>query len=252
MGGSTLIVARPGRLRDALGALLTTIPGLRIVGQAGDGHVFCGARPDDGLLNLADQAFFQRALQTGAFTLSDYQDYQSEPISGKATLSFGYPVLTETGQVQAVVFASLDLAWLNQLAAQAQLPAGSSFTIIDRNGTILVRYPDPDRWVGRAVPESPIVKIIMSEQDEGTVEAVGIDGAQRQYAFTPLQITPGERDVFVSVGIPTPIAFAHANRVLTQNLTVLGLVTLLTLAAAWYGSYVFVLRQVNGLVAATQ
>ncbi|GAB4422213.1 MAG: hypothetical protein Fur0044_20100 [Anaerolineae bacterium] len=252
MGGSTLIVARPGRLRDALGALLTTIPGLRIVGQAGDGHVFCGARPDDGLLNLADQAFFQRALQTGAFTLSDYQDYQSEPISGKATLSFGYPVLTETGQVQAVVFASLDLAWLNQLAAQAQLPAGSSFTIIDRNGTILVRYPDPDRWVGRAVPESPIVKIIMSEQDEGTVEAVGIDGAQRQYAFTPLQITPGERDVFVSVGIPTPIAFGYANRVLTQNLTVLGLVTLLTLAAAWYGSYVFVLRQVNGLVAATQ
>lgn len=37
MGGSTLIVARPGRLRDALGALLTTIPGLRIVGQADDG-----------------------------------------------------------------------------------------------------------------------------------------------------------------------------------------------------------------------
>jgi DNA-binding NarL/FixJ family response regulator len=37
MGESTLIVARPGRLRDALSALLTTIPGLRIVGQADDG-----------------------------------------------------------------------------------------------------------------------------------------------------------------------------------------------------------------------
>ncbi|MCL4302209.1 MAG: GAF domain-containing protein [Anaerolineae bacterium] len=223
---------------------------LGVVAQ--DGHVFCSALPDDSQLNIADQAFFQRTLQTGAFTLSDYQDYQSEPISGKATLSFGYPVLSEAGQVEAVVFASLDLAWLNQLAAQAQLPEGSTFTVIDRNGTILVRYPDPGHWVGRTVPESPIVKIIRSEGDEGTVEAVGVDGTQRQYAFTPLQITPEERDVFVSVGIPTPLAFANANRVLTQNLIVLGLVTLLTLAAAWYGSDVFVLRQVNGLVAATK
>ncbi len=36
MGESTLIVARPGRLRDALNALLTTIPRLEIVGQADD------------------------------------------------------------------------------------------------------------------------------------------------------------------------------------------------------------------------
>jgi DNA-binding NarL/FixJ family response regulator len=37
MGEATLIVARPGRLRDALSALLTTIPQLEIVGQADDG-----------------------------------------------------------------------------------------------------------------------------------------------------------------------------------------------------------------------
>lgn len=35
-GESTLIVARPGRLREALSALLATIPGLGIVGQADD------------------------------------------------------------------------------------------------------------------------------------------------------------------------------------------------------------------------
>jgi hypothetical protein len=50
-------------------------------------------------------------------------DYQSDPISGKATLGVGHPVLDETGQVQAVVFAALDLTWLNRLAAEA--PSGS-------------------------------------------------------------------------------------------------------------------------------
>jgi PAS domain S-box-containing protein len=217
-----------------------------------DGSVFCSALPDDGLLNMAGQDFFQRTLQTGVFSLSDYQDYQSDPIKGKATLSFGYPVLAKTGQVQAVVFASLDLAWLNQLAAQAQLPEGSTFTVIDRNGTILVRYPDPDDWIGRSMPEAPLVELIVAQGDEETVEAEGADGIQRQFAFTPLRITPGEGAVFVSVGIPTPIAFANANRVLAQNLAVVGLVTLLTLAAAWYGSHLFVLRQVGGLVEATK
>lgn len=245
--------ADPAACSALFAQLLRQYPQYAQLGVAAlDGHVFCRALAADDQLNIADQAFFQQTLQSSTFAVSDYQDYPSEPISGKATLSFGYPVLSESGQVQGVVFASLDLAWLNQLAAQAQLPAGSTFTVIDRNGTILVRYPDPDHWVGHSVPEAPIVKIILAERSEGTAEAEGVDGIPRQFAFTPLRITPQGGDVFVSVGIPTAIAFANANRVLTQNLAVLALVTLLTLAAAWQGSYLFILRQARTLVEATR
>lgn len=230
--------------------LLKQYPQYALLGVVSlEGNVFCSALPADRSLNLADKPFFQRAIATQSFTISSYQ---TDPFTGKATLLFGYPVLNENNNVQAVVFASLDLTWLNQLAIQAQLPEGSTFTMLDRNRTILARYPDPDRWVGRSAPEAPMIETMLTQQGEGTAEATGLDGVQHLFAFTPLRSTPGGGNVYVSVDIPTTIAFATANRVLASSLGVLGLVTFLTLTAAWYGSNLFILRQVDRLVDTTR
>ncbi|MDH4135190.1 MAG: cache domain-containing protein, partial [Anaerolineae bacterium] len=234
----------------ALFELLNQYPQYVLLGVvARDGDLFCSTLPISGSVNLADLSYFQRVLQMRDFAIGDYQN---DPISGKATLDLGYPVLDEAGQVQAVVFASLDLTWLNQLAAEAQLPEGSTFTVIDRNGTILVRYPDPGIWVGQSVPEAPIVETILAQRGEGTAEAYGVDGIPRLFAFTPLSGVPGGEDVYVSIGIPAAIAFADANRVLARHLAGLGLVTVLALAAAWFGGDLFILRWINMLVSATK
>jgi PAS domain S-box-containing protein len=214
-----------------------------------DGDLLCSSFPTSGPANLADRSFFQRVLETHSFAISDYQ---SDPFSDKATLDFGYPVLDEKGAVQAVVFASLDLTWLNQLAAEAQLPEGSTFTAIDRNGTILVRYPDPESWVGQTMDETPIVEMILTQQGEGTAEALGVDGIRRLFAFTPVSGAPAGGDVYVSVGIPTAVAYADANRVLVGNLLGLALVTALALTAAWSGGNLFILRRVKILVDVTK
>jgi PAS domain S-box-containing protein len=216
---------------------------------APDGNLICSALPTDNPINLADRDYFQQSLQTRDFAISSFQ---GDSISGRATLDLGYPILDEAGQAQAVVFASLDLTWLNQLAAEAQLPEGSTFTVIDRNGTILVRYPDPEKWVGKSLPEAPIVETILEQQNEGTAEAYGVDGIPRLFAFTPLSSLPASGDVYVSIGIPSSFAFADANRVLYRNLAGLGLVTALALAAAWIGGDLFILRRVDALVSATK
>jgi signal transduction histidine kinase len=235
---------------SALFELLNQYPQYALLGViAWDGDLFCSTLPTSRLVNLADRDYFRRVLQTHDFAIGDYQN---DPISGKATLDLGYPVLDEAGRVQAVVFASLDLTWLNQLAAEAQLPEGSTFTVIDRNGTILVRYPDPGIWVGQSVPEAPIVETILIQRGEGTAEAYGVDGIPRLFAFTPLSGVPGGEDVYVSIGIPAAIAFADANRVLARHLAGLGLVTVLALAAAWFGGDLFILRWINMLVSATK
>jgi signal transduction histidine kinase len=233
-----------------LARLLKQYPQYALLGViAPGGDLFCSALPASSPVNLAHHNCFQHVLQTRDFAVSGYQSDRS---SGKATLDFGYPVLDEAGQVRAVVFASLDLTWLNQLAAEAQLPQGSTFTVIDRNGIILVRYPDPGIWVGRSVPEAPIVETMLTQQGEGTAEAYGVDGIPRLFAFTPLASAPGNGEVYVSIGIPTAVAFANANRVLAFHLAGLGLVTVLALAAAWLGSNLFILRQVKLLVNATK
>jgi signal transduction histidine kinase/PAS domain-containing protein len=240
----------PAACSEFFARLLNQYPQYALLGViARDGDVLCSAIPTERPVNMANRDYFQRVLQTRGFAMGDYQ---RDPISGKATLGVARPVLDETGQVQAVVFASLDLTWLNQLAAKAQLPAGSTFTVIDRNGTILVRYPDPETWVGLTMDEAPIVETILAQRGEGTAEVYGVDGIPRLFAFTPLSGAPAGGDVYVSIGIPTTVAFADANRVLARNLAGLGLVTALALAAAWLGGDAFILRRVNRLVRATK
>ncbi|MGH2626312.1 MAG: HAMP domain-containing protein, partial [Anaerolineales bacterium] len=212
-----------------------------------NGDLSCSALPFRGRVNVADRLYFRRALETRDFAIGEYQIGR---VTKKATVNFGYPVLDEEGRVQAVAFAALDLAWLNQLVAKAELPPGSVLTVTDHKGTILVRYPDPEKWVGQSMPEAPIVKVMLTQR-EGTAAVSGLDGVPRLFAFMPLYTGPAG-GVASAVGIPKEAAFAEVNRILARNLALLGLVTSLALGAAWFGGDLFIRRRVNALVEATR
>jgi signal transduction histidine kinase len=214
-----------------------------------DGDLVCSAPPTRSLVNLTDRASFQRVLQKRDVAIGDYQ---VDRVTGKATLDLGRPLLDEAGQVEAVVLASLDLTWLNELAATVQLPENSTLTMFDRNGTVLVRYPDAASWVGRAVPEAPIVGTILAQHGEGTVESRGIDGISRLFAYLPLYGTPAGQSVYISIGIPSSVAFREMDQLLIRNLIGLGVATALALAVAWFGGDLLVVRRLNRLVGAAQ
>jgi signal transduction histidine kinase len=202
-----------------------------------------------GQVYVGDRAYFRRARQTRDFAIGDFQIGR---VTGKATLNFSYPVLDDAGHVPAVVFAALDLLWLNELAGRAGLPTGSMLTVIDRNGTILSRYPDDGKWVGKLMPESLVWKAILTQQGNGTTEAPGTDGIPRLFSFAPFGGGAQSANAYVSVGIPAAVAFAGANQILARNLLALGLVAGLALAAAWVGGNLFIVRQIQALVRATK
>ena len=214
-----------------------------------DGNIFCSAVLLTRPVNTADRAWFEQAVRTRDFAIGEYQVGR---VTGKPSVNFGHPVLDDAGHVRAVVFAALDLAWLNELAREAGLPKGSTFSVIDRRGTILVRYPDQGEWVGKLMPESLVLKAIADQQGHGTTEAPGADGVPRLFSFAPFGGTPQSAGAYVSVGIPAAVAFADANRMLARNLAALGLVAALALAAAWVGGNLFIVRQVQALVGATK
>jgi serine phosphatase RsbU (regulator of sigma subunit) len=216
---------------------------------APDGNLVCSALPTSGPINVADRAYFRRALDTRAFAVGEYQIGR---VTGKASVGFGYPVVADGGRVEAVVFTALDLDWLNRLAGEVQLPAGSTLTVIDRNGTVLARYPDATDWVGQTVPEAPIVREMLAQQRAGTTEAPGLDGMPRYFAFTPLGGSAESSNVYISIGIPTAVVLAESNRLLGRQVAGLGLVGALALAAAWIGGEIFILRRVRALVGATR
>jgi signal transduction histidine kinase len=214
-----------------------------------DGNVFCSALPMTGQVYAGDRVYFRRALETREFAIGEYQVGR---VTRKASVNFGYPVLDDAGHVRAVVVAALDLAWLNELASQAGLPPGSMLTVIDRNGTILSRYPDNGKWIGQLMPEPLVLKAILTQQGNGTADAPGTDGIPRLFSFAPFGGAAQSADAYVSVGIPATVAFAGVNRILARNLAMLGLVAGLALAAAWVGGNLFIVRQIKTLVDATK
>ena len=205
------------------------------------GKVFASARPQPGPASSdAGRSHFERALKTRDFAIGEFGIGRT---SGKPTLHFAYPVL-DHGVVQGVVSVSMILDYLNTLVARTQMPAGAMLTIIDRDGTILARYPQ-EQWVGKRLPEAEIIKIVLTK-GEGIAEAVGIDGVRCLFAFTPLGV--GSHDLLVYAGVPLKTVYAEANRTLTRNLLALGGAGLLALVAAWMLGQFFLIGRTQTLV----
>ena len=124
-----------------------------------------------------------------------------------------------------MIYAALDLTWLTHLAAEARLPEGASLSILDSQGTILARFPDPEKWAGKPVPDAPLFQLLQLG-NRATQELIGVDGVKRLYAFTILSGKPQAGRIYVVVGIPQEIAFAQVNRTLHRNLGWLGVACL--------------------------
>jgi PAS domain S-box-containing protein len=213
-----------------------------------DGSLFCSALPFEMPVNVYDRGYFQRAFSTRRFAVSGHQ---LDSITGKGTMNFANPVLNDSGEVQSVVFASLDLEWFNQLEVEAQLPAGGALVVVDHRGRILARYPVGEQKVGALLTDEPLVKAMMSQEGEGVLEVAGLDEVVRLYGVTAVRADPSAR-TFVSIGLSRAAAFEPVNRVFTRNLIALGLVGILGLLAAWFGGDFFIMRPVQRLVSATR
>lgn len=232
------------RCRAALGELLNGDGRYANAGVfAPNGDVICSRVPLKSQLNVADRSYFRRVIAHRRFTVGDYIIGR---ISGRAIVVLADPVIDRDGKVKAVVFVSLDLAWLNRFAERAKLPPGSTFTLLDRAGTVLARYPDPESWVGHKVPTAYYAMVMRSQS--GVAHARGLDGVKRLYAFTTLHRTDDNHALYVGVGVPSSTAFAPARRALEWNLAVFALATFATLVLAWIGSRVLVLARIETLM----
>jgi PAS domain S-box-containing protein len=199
------------------------------------------------LTNVAYRADFIRARRALDFAVGDYEPPRGQR---KASITFSHPLFDERGRLARVVYAALDLAVLNSAAAKAQLPEGGVIHVFDRNGRILASSPGAEKWIGQVATNSAVVSAILEKRD-GTIETDGVDGAQRLYAFMPVGTAP-DAGLFVSVGIPTLLAYQETQQSLIRNLTILGIIALLVVSAALAYANTYILRPVNALVGATK
>jgi PAS domain S-box-containing protein len=211
-----------------------------------NGVVFGSGVPLSAPVNISDRGYFKKALEGKRFAVGDYQVGR---ITGTPTINFACPAFDSSGQVVAIAYAALRLDWVSRLSAW-QLPDGATLTIVDDAGTILLRYPESDQWIGRSVPDSLLARSIR-RTPEATVEGESLDGTQRLIAFTPLA-TGAQRKVYVVVGVPIEAVYGDVDEIFMRNMAGMGFVAILALLAAWLGGDWFFLRQVKALIHASR
>jgi len=197
--------------------------------------------------NLVEHAEVQRVLKTHDLAVGDYQEGDSVR---KPNLPFGYPVLNETGQVVRVLYTALDLTAMNGALAKVRPPEDGVIEVFDSHGNLLARNPEPSKWVGKSFPDLSVFSNL-STINESTAEMRGLDGVPRLNAFTVIRNSK-EPSLFLSVGIPTSLAYAETNDILIRDLSILGAVSLLALVAAWGYANRHIVRPVMALAVTTR
>ncbi len=208
------------------------------------GTIFCSGVPVTDIINVADRSWFKRAMETRAFAAGEFA---VGAVSKKRTINFGYPFEDEAGKAAGVVYAALDVERFSAFAADIKLPPDSTLTIIDREGNVLARYPEQEKWVGRNVKNEPVFQPLFGgPQVEGVYQARGLDNIDRLYAFTPLDPRAVSSPT-VTVGFSKKILYAEVSQTAALNLAGLILVSLMVALLAYFGGRELVVRRVAAL-----
>ncbi len=217
-----------------------------IAAASPNGDVYASATPQAGPVNVSDRSYFKRALVEKGFVVGDYQIGR---LTGKTNIPAAFPILNSSGQVDAVLVVGIDVGFLNGIMEQLNLPEGAVMFVIDREGTVITRHPEPEKFVGKDASDVEVVRDILASGKDGTTHGRGLDGVPRMFGFTRLK--EGQAGSFLTVGIPDSVALAQINQLLKIRLLTLLGTAALALVAAWALVFV-VVRPMRRLISETE
>jgi len=248
-----LTVAAPALLRDRRachdyfrGLMRAGAGTYRSLGvHLASGELYCNAMTWDDGINVADRYYFRTAVASGSFTVGGYQAGSAVVREG---IDFGQPVLDAEERIVAVLYAGLDLKRIGELAAAAPKPPGSVVTVLDREGIVLARHPDPSPRIGEKSAEARLNPVVFAASG-GMFEATDAAGAQRLYALEGVGKNPdGTIPLRVMMGIHQGVIYAGAHKAYIKTIGGLVVITMLLLLGGWYGAEILVLRNVRKLL----
>lgn len=187
------------------------MPHLEFIAIANEqGQIVCSTMPPMGgrMPNVSDVSWFRAAL-------TDLTPGPSDPFRSRITgrwISAVLRRLSDAGRTTGVLGVAIDLVGLEELFASSGLPEGTTITVVDGHGTVVSRVPETAEWVGQNAKSVEIGRLVLDD-GERVVEAAGLDGVQRIYAYTTVPGTAWR----VYAGVPVAIAYAPV-----RNLTRLG------------------------------
>lgn len=203
-----------------------------------EGNVICTSdrQPGELLPSIADRSHFRDAMETRRPALGVYAYGRR---TARHVIHLAVPYEDAGGNLAGVVFASVSL---DVIAGRYDLPhwnATRVITILDREGTIIMRQPEYRRYVGQRI-EGDRWDRLRSFTTPGNYDAVSsVDRVRRIVGYSPLNAEPV--GLFVGIGVDKAAAFAPLNAATVRSL----LATLVALVFA-FGSAWLIARNLIG------
>ncbi|HEY9445976.1 MAG TPA: ATP-binding protein [Burkholderiales bacterium] len=217
-------VDRLDECNDYMAHLTESFPLASNIGIAdANGRVLCLNTPfERGRLHNNDRLYFRRAIETRHFSVGEYMTGRA---TGRRVLAFATPILGKDGHaIEGVAYASINLDALARELLKRPLPPDASLTIVDAEGTVLVRWPESDR-VGERLPDA-WMKVPGSDRPRIDEGAAMFGSTSRVVASVPLALPP--HGLFVSVGLDRQQSMRAVNASTARSLVTMALAVLLS------------------------
>jgi len=203
-------------------AKLPLLTSIVIVEPSGEPRCFSeGSVP---AVNLSDRYYFREALATRQFAVGDYT---MSRLSGRRIVPVALPAVTGD-HIDFIVGAGVNLEWLGRQLRERGLAPGSAITVADRNGIIVAREPEPEKFIGTSFPTR---YMYLLSALPGTADVRSRDGIDRIIGYVPAPYT--SFGLYVSSGIARSEALGPIDRALRSSILLFVLGSTAAFVLAW-------------------
>jgi len=198
------------------------------------GKIVCSSEPSVLGINIADRPYFQIAMASGGFSLSDYIIARG---TSKPVIVAAHALHDENKQVTGVVLMSVNLQWLANLKDTVDGNSFASTLVVDNNGMLIAASEDIAGRIGRNFSNHRLVRE-MQTQDSGAITLDDFAGDRRIFAYTRI---PDTR-IHLAVGISEDKALRQIDRSIRNAYLQLLLILAGVLVGAWFSGEVMIMQ----------
>jgi len=224
--------------------ILARVDGYVNMGVAtSDGDLLCSALPppvgkDMQRRSILEEMSASRDLLIGRYHIG--------LITNESVLTFAISLPDGGGSAALLAWANIDLNWLARHFADRFTSKNLTLLLADRAGTILLRLPDNESWVGK--PMGDRFTPMLHAATEGTIDTIGIDGQRRLIAYSPLATEP--KGLFLGVGLSPAPYLGPIDTATFWKVVLIALSLALALGAAWLIGDALISRPIGRLLVA--
>ncbi|WP_374655383.1 response regulator [Dongia sp.] len=210
------------------------------------GTTLCASNPKAIGVTAADRPWFTQAVDSRSFTVGDYAIGR---VSRRPILGFAQPIMAYGDDVTGVAYASIDLAWFGEHDAAQGFPLNASFTLIERSGLVMARYPENGEWTAKSAAQTPLFAELQKVSTETDLVVQDLNGSDSFFHLVKLQRDPDTTPIFLAVGLQLDRSMAEINESMAVKVALLiGIAIAITLLS-YLTSTRMISRPVQDMVA---